>query len=92
LLIDRIIAPTTGFSSLLDNYGSLENKGFEIVLSGSPVKTKDFNWSATLIYNHNRNKAVRTGAPAILATNSGTPVAIIEGQPIGVFYGAFFAV
>jgi TonB-linked SusC/RagA family outer membrane protein len=92
LLIDRIIAPTTGFSSLLDNYGSLENKGFEIVLSGSPVRTKDFNWSATLIYNHNRNKAVRTGAPAILATNSGTPVAIIEGQPIGVFYGAFFAV
>lgn len=92
LLIDRIIAPSTGFSSLLDNYGSLENKGFEIVLSGSPVKTKDFNWSATLIYNHNRNKAVKTGAPAILSTNSGTPVAIIEGQPIGVFYGAFFAV
>jgi hypothetical protein len=27
-----------------------------------------------------------------LSTNSGAPVAIIEGQPIGVFYGAFFAV
>jgi TonB-linked SusC/RagA family outer membrane protein len=91
LLIDRIIAPTTGFSSLLDNYGSLENKGFEFVLSGTPVRTKDFNWTATLIYNHNRNKAIKTGAPAILSTNSGTPVAIIEGQPIGVFYGAFFA-
>jgi hypothetical protein len=26
-----------------------------------------------------------------LSTNAGAPVAIIEGQPIGVFYGAFFA-
>ena len=33
LLINRVIAPTTGFSSLLDNFGSLENKGFEIVLN-----------------------------------------------------------
>ena len=28
----------------------------------------------------------------LLSTNQGAPVAIIEGQPIGVFYGAFFAV
>lgn len=93
LLIDRFIAPTTGFSSLLDNFGSLENKGFEIVLTGKPIQNKDIDWSITGIYNHNRNKAVRIGqALTLLSTNSGTPIAIIEGQPIGVFYGAFFAV
>lgn len=92
LLINRFIAPTTGFSSLLDNFGSLENKGFEIVVNAKPVATKDFNWSVTAIYNHNRNKAVKIGqALTLLSTNSGSPVAIIEGQPIGVFYGAFFA-
>ncbi len=92
LLINRFIAPTTGFSSLLDNFGSLENKGFELVLTGKPVQNKDVNWSVTGIFNHNRNKAVKIGqALTLLSTNQGAPVAIIEGQPIGVFYGAFFA-
>lgn len=92
LLINRFIAPTSGFSSYLNNFGSLENKGFELMLSGTPVQTKDVNWSITGIYNHNRNKAVKIGqALTLLSTNSGAPVSIIEGQPIGVFYGAYFA-
>ena len=92
LLINRFIAPTTGFSSLLDNFGSLENKGFELMLTGTPVQTKDFNWTISGIYNHNRNKATKIGqALTLLSTNSGAPVSIIEGQPIGVFYGAYFA-
>ncbi|MGK2863281.1 MAG: SusC/RagA family TonB-linked outer membrane protein, partial [Chitinophagaceae bacterium] len=42
---------------------------------------------------HNRNKAVRIGqALTLLSTIGGAPVAILEGQPIGVFYGTFFAV
>ncbi len=28
----------------------------------------------------------------MLSTNAGAPVSILEGQPIGVFYGTFFAV
>ncbi|MBI2282378.1 MAG: SusC/RagA family TonB-linked outer membrane protein [Bacteroidetes bacterium] len=92
LLINRFIAPTSGFSSLLDNYGSLENKGYEVVLTGTPVSRKDLKWEITGIYNHNRNKAVSIGqALTLLSTNAGAPVAIIEGQPIGVFYGTFFA-
>lgn len=93
LLISRVIAPTTGFSNLLDNFGSLENKGFELVLNANPVASKDFNWNLTAIFNRNRNKAVRIGqALTLLSLNAGAPVAIIEGQPIGVFYGSFFAV
>lgn len=92
MLINRFIAPTTGFSSLLDNFGSLENKGVELVINAKVMQKKDFSWSATAIYNRNRNKAVKIGqALTLLSTNQGAPVAIIEGQPIGVFYGAFFA-
>jgi TonB-linked SusC/RagA family outer membrane protein len=92
LLIDRQIAPTNGFSSLKDNYGSLTNKGFELVLTGAPVANKNLRWDITGIFNHNRNKAVSIGqALTLLSTNGGAPVAIIEGQPIGVFYGTFFA-
>ncbi|HKP32979.1 MAG TPA: SusC/RagA family TonB-linked outer membrane protein [Chitinophagaceae bacterium] len=92
LLINRQIAPTNGFSSLLDNFGSLENKGFEISLNGSPVQTKDLRWDLSLLFNHNRNKAIKIGqALTLLSTNAGAPIAILEGQPIGVFYGTFFA-
>jgi TonB-linked SusC/RagA family outer membrane protein len=92
LLINRLVAPTTGYSSLLDNIGSLENKGFEIVVTGNPYSNKNFSWNITGILNHNKNKAVSIGQSLILlSTNAGAPVAIIEGQPIGVFYGTFFA-
>lgn len=92
LLLNRQIAPTQGFSTLLANFGSLENKGFEIVLNGTPWKNRDFSWDATLIYNHNRNKAINIGSrPGFFSTNAGAPVAILNGEPIGVFYGTFFA-
>lgn len=92
LLISRQIAPTNGFSTLLDNFGSLKNKGFEIVINTTPLKKKDFTWDLTAIFNHNRNKATNIGqALTLLSTNAGAPIAIIEGKPIGVFYGTFFA-
>jgi TonB-linked SusC/RagA family outer membrane protein len=93
LLINRQIAPTNGFSSLLDNFGSLENKGFEIVLTGSPVNTKDIQWNITGIYNHNRNKVLEVGpALTLFATNGGAPISLLEGYPVGIYYGTFFAV
>jgi outer membrane receptor protein involved in Fe transport len=93
LLINRVIAPTQGFSNLLDNFGSLQNKGFEVVVNVAPVRKTDLHWDITGIFNHNRNKAVKIGqALTLLSTNGGAPVAILEGQPIGVFYGTFFAV
>ncbi len=92
LLISRVIAPTTGFSNLIDNFGSLTNKGFEVMLGGTPVKGKDFSWTINGIYNHNRNKATNIGTGLILfSTNGGAPVAILQNEPIGVFYGTFFA-
>lgn len=93
LLVNRVFAPTTGYSSFLNNLGSLENKGFEIVLSATPILKKDFSWNITGIYNRNKNKAINIGqALTLFSTNGGAPVAILEGQPIGVFYGTYFAV
>jgi TonB-linked SusC/RagA family outer membrane protein len=93
LLINRQIAPTNGFSSLLDNLGSLENKGIELVLNASPVSNNDIRWEVTAIYNRNRNKVLEVGpALTLFSTNGGAPVALIEGYPVGIFYGTFFAV
>ncbi|MFD0940547.1 SusC/RagA family TonB-linked outer membrane protein [Pedobacter boryungensis] len=91
LLLEVSVAPSTGFSSLLDNIaGTLKNKGVELMLTGMPVKSQDFTWTSTLIYNRNRNKIVGSGARQTFSTNPGAPVSIIDGSPIGVFYGTYF--
>lgn len=93
LLINRQVAPTTGYSSLLDNFGTLENRGFEIVLNGSPLSSNDVHWDITAIYNHNRNKVLDVGqALTLFSTVGGAPVALLQGYPVGIFYGTFFAV
>jgi outer membrane receptor protein involved in Fe transport len=56
LLINRVIAPSRGFSSLQDNFGELENKGFELVLNASPVAGKDFRWNTTFIFNRTETR------------------------------------
>jgi len=92
LLINRQLSPTNGFSSLLDNFGALENTGYEVMLTLVPVQNKDLKWEMTTIYNRNRNKATKIGqALTLFSTNSGTPIGIVEGQPIGIFYGTYFA-
>jgi TonB-linked SusC/RagA family outer membrane protein len=92
LLINRQIAPTNGFSSLLDNFGSLENRGVEFVLDVVPVDNKDVKWGLTAIFNRNKNKVLEVGpALTLFSTNAGAPIALLEGYPVGVFYGTFFA-
>jgi hypothetical protein len=65
------------------------NSYWEVV----PIDKKDLKWDATLIFNHNRNKVLEVGPSlTLLSTNAGAPVALLEGYPIGIFYGTFFAV
>src|SRR5690606_6478733 len=49
MLLNRQVAPTTGFASRLDNFGSMQNNGFEVLLQVAPVRTADWNWDLTLI-------------------------------------------
>lgn len=58
LLWDVIIPTMTGFSSVRSNVGKLQNTGLEIVLGGTPVKTKDFQWNVRLNFSTNKNKVV----------------------------------
>jgi TonB-linked SusC/RagA family outer membrane protein len=93
LLINRQIAPTNGYSSLLDNFGSLKNNGIEVVLTGAPIRKNDLRWDITAIFNRNKNEVVDVGrALTLFSTNGGAPVALLQGHPVGIFYGTFFAV
>ncbi len=59
ILADISIAPSTGFSSYKENLGDMENRGAEVNVSWTAVRSAD--WTVTLSGNfaHNSNKIVR---------------------------------
>jgi TonB-dependent starch-binding outer membrane protein SusC len=56
LLLDAPLSPTSGFLSVRKNIGSLENKGIELTVNLSPVRSKSFTWDISFNYTNNQNK------------------------------------
>ncbi len=91
LLISRFIAPSTGYTSLLDNVGTIRNKGIELMLGGSPVKGKNFDWDIDVIFNKNKNRVEQIPQGLIQYNLPAGSVSLLPGYAAGVFYGFFFA-
>ena len=91
LVIPFSLAPSNGASSVVDNLGKMSNKGFEILLTGTPVKTNNFNWNASFLINHNKNKITELYSSAtFIAFDAGTQGALL-GYPVGVYYVNYYA-
>ncbi|WP_163710628.1 SusC/RagA family TonB-linked outer membrane protein [Mangrovibacterium lignilyticum] len=56
LIMDVPISKSTGYSYMKENVGEIENKGFEMMIGGLPVKTSDFSWDVSLNFATNKNK------------------------------------
>ena len=55
------LAPSSGFFQAILNAGSLEDKGFEMLLSGSPLKSANFSWDISVNFTRIRNKVTELG-------------------------------
>jgi TonB-linked SusC/RagA family outer membrane protein len=84
LLYSSLMPSELGYSTIKVNFGSIENKGYEINLTGYPIQKKDFTWQTSLNFSVNKNKIVSL-AGGDYVSNSAWLVA--TGQPIGQFYG-----
>jgi TonB-linked SusC/RagA family outer membrane protein len=56
LFLDRQLSRTTGFASITNNLGRLQNQGIELSLSGTLINSRNFKWSVEGNYTYNRNK------------------------------------
>lgn len=86
LLMDRPISMTTGFSSYLMNIGEVKNRGVELEISSTNIRTKDFSWNTVFNLSHNRNEIVRL---------DGMQTEIISGNQIrkvGKSYRTFYMI
>ncbi|HEX6849347.1 MAG TPA: SusC/RagA family TonB-linked outer membrane protein [Chitinophagaceae bacterium] len=92
LILPFNIAASNGATSLVDNIGEMTNKGFELMITGTPVKNNDFRWDASLLYNKNDNEVTRLykNAGFIGLDATGTQ-GVLEGYPVGVYYINYYA-
>ncbi len=88
LLLAVNIPASTGYSSILQNLGTMENKGFEATITSQNLTGK-FKWSTSLNAAYNKNKVLDIKGQII---EGGFTVVqrAVEGEPIGVFYGQKF--
>ncbi|MHA4811367.1 SusC/RagA family TonB-linked outer membrane protein [Flavitalea flava] len=59
LLLSRQLPIMTGYLTILQNIGKLENKGIDITLNTVNVKTRNFSWQTTLVFSTYRNKLLQ---------------------------------
>lgn len=92
---DQIIplsqSAATGATFKYINAGKIENKGVEVSLTGSPVKTNDFSWDITVNWARNRNKILELTPSQKTFVLTSAPFAVQlqarEGESFGSIVG-----
>src|SRR5690606_7943206 len=58
---------TSGFSSYLTNYGEISNNGFEIAISATNIRSRNFSWHTDFNVSQNKNRIEKIPADIPLA-------------------------
>ncbi|MEJ5963371.1 SusC/RagA family TonB-linked outer membrane protein [Pedobacter immunditicola] len=98
-IIAADISSATGYVRAAVNAGSMRNKGIELAISGTPIKTDAITWDVGLTFSANRNKILDLAEgleEIILASQfgySGSTVTskLIEGNAYGDLFGTGYA-
>ncbi|MFC5410254.1 SusC/RagA family TonB-linked outer membrane protein [Larkinella bovis] len=80
-LLSLGLAPASGFATQFVNAGKINNKGFELTLTASPLKGNSLTWDASLNLARNVNTIVELYPgikTATLGGNTRTTTAIVE--------------
>ena len=85
------VSYATGYSSKYVNAGEVQNKGIELKLTGTPVRTADFQWDLVLNWSKNVNEVVSLEEGIenlqIASLQGGVTINARVGQPYGTIQG-----
>lgn len=89
------VDPATGYSSMVTNFGQVRNRGVELLLSTTPVHTRNFRWDVDVNFALNRNKvlsmpeSLEGGKVTINGFSAGDDAVYMYaevGKPLGTLY------
>jgi iron complex outermembrane recepter protein len=90
-ILPLTIPTSSGASNIWTNIGTLRNKGIEIAIFGTPLKTKNLTWEAGINFAQNKNvveKLFNSSTEYLHADFDGNAAQLksVVGQPMGDFY------
>lgn len=92
-IVNLSTPPSTGFAAKVVNGGSIRNSGWEIMLSGDPIRTSDFRWNITANFQQNIQivEELADGLDEFTLTSgfSGIQIKAEPGQPFGLYGGTW---
>ena len=76
--------PNTTNNTVLQNVGSMYNKGFEFSIGGSPIQNENFRWNSSFNLSTNKNQvtSLTEGVGSIISGYSIT----LPGHPVGMIH------
>ena len=89
------VDPASGYSSMVTNFGKVNNKGIELLVNFVPIQTRDFRWELGFNYAKNKNKVVSMPASleggmvninSFSAGNDAVYMRAVEGLPMGELF------
>ncbi|MDR1738520.1 MAG: SusC/RagA family TonB-linked outer membrane protein, partial [Candidatus Symbiothrix sp.] len=86
-IIPLSVSGSTGFSTRVINAGLITNKGVELGVHVTPIKTKNFSWTSNFTLASNKNKVVKLmdGVDYYRLVNA--PFKVEIGAKVGEAYG-----
>ena len=89
------VDPASGYAYMVTNFGNVRNRGIELLVNTTPVRTKDFRWDLGFNFSKNQNKvlsmpaSVEGGKTTIYSFSAGNDAVYFyaeEGNPMGEYY------
>lgn len=94
LIYDVAVPYVSGFGSSLQNIGSIQNQGVELMIGADILAQTELKWTSSFNISFNRNKVLELGGESYKDVGggdghlkTGSVHRLIVGQPIGLFYG-----
>lgn len=99
--VNPVLVPV---GTIVANGGNMSNRGIEVSLSSTPIRTEKFSWTTNLNYSHNENVITKLKNPYFIGGDSirrvqpdgggqtGSTLQIFkEGKPLGQFFTLQYA-
>ncbi|AMM52051.1 hypothetical protein TH61_13850 [Rufibacter sp. DG15C] len=83
---------TSGITNYTTNAGEIQNTGVELLVTGTPVKTADFNWEVVVNWSTNESevKSITPAVPEIIFQDDRIMNKLVVGGSAGDLYGRVF--
>jgi TonB-linked SusC/RagA family outer membrane protein len=88
-IISIPIPNSTGYGFNTVNAGEIQNKGIELTMNGTPVKTNDFTWELFGTFTKNKSDVLSLPngvSQVVIGGFNGMGIVAAKGYPYGEFY------